>query len=288
MIRTATRSVISLAILLTLLFTQPTSIVSAVPPTPITHVLSHNTPSQSPKSKSSDATGQLSVTGEYVLVITKLPFKVSCPDTAHIYLWDLPSGWKGNKVSGECTITEASGAGTVSLQAITFDTDWEAKKQKVVSRTYTTVVTVGTKPPTPVPPGPGPKPPDPPNPDEPPDPFGTTSATPGPLRVLIVFESKESTKLPKEQLAMIYGETLEKYLNDKCAVDPDVASWKAWRIFDKDIQGLEKINPMWKRAMSRPHPALPWIVIGNGKTGYEGPLPATTEQTIALLRKYGG
>ena len=39
-------------------------------------------------------------------------------------------------------------------------------------------------------------------------------------------------------------------------------------------------------AMLRKRGALPWIVISNGVSGYEGPLPANPDETIKLMSKY--
>ena len=75
------------------------------------------------------------------------------------------------------------------------------------------------------------------------------------------------------------------YLNAKCV---KVDGHPEWRIFDKD-KDLSKTKGIWKDVMALPRSTLPWIVVGNGKIdGYSGPLPATVEETMVLLKKYGG
>ncbi len=47
-------------------------------------------------------------------------------------------------------------------------------------------------------------------------------------------------------------------------------------------------SQLWQDALKRKRGALPWLVISNGKSGFEGPLPATVDETLTLLKKYGG
>lgn len=141
------------------------------------------------------------------------------------------------------------------------------------------VVTItGTAPPGP---GPGPKPPDPgPTPGPAPIPL------PG-LRVLIVEESADRTKLPAKQLLIIQGQPMRDYLNAKCVkpTTPGDTRLADWFIFDKDV-ATGQLPQYWQDAMKRLHSPTPWILISNGTNGYEGPLPATPEDTQALINKY--
>ena len=134
-------------------------------------------------------------------------------------------------------------------------------------------------PPFPPPPPPPPVPPVPPVPTVPPSPI----PSPG-LRVLIIYESADLTKYPPAQTAILYDQSLRMYLDSVSVLGPDLKTHE-YRIWDKDVN-LVGDSQLWKSAMSRSHPQLPWIVIANGVTGYEGPLPANTVDTIALVRKY--
>ena len=128
--------------------------------------------------------------------------------------------------------------------------------------------------PGPIPPGPGPFPVDPaPIPD------------PG-FRVLVVLESSDRMKLPAGQLASISSAEFDSYIREKCAKGPDGKTPER-RIWDKDV-GVSQESIIWQNAFKRPRSSLPWIVVSNGKTGYEGPLPATHSEIMALLKKYGG
>jgi hypothetical protein len=148
------------------------------------------------------------------------------------------------------------------------------------------VVTIGPPAPPvpplpPVPPGPNPPGPTPPAPPIP---------KPG-LRVLIVEETGERAKLSAGQREVIFGGTVRDYLRTHCVTDPQNPDG-AFRIWDKDVNSAgDPDNVVWRSAMIRPRPGpLPWVVISNGTTGYEGPLPADTtgEKFIAMLKQYEG
>lgn len=137
-------------------------------------------------------------------------------------------------------------------------------------------------PPGPVPPGPVPPGPNPPGP------------TPGPapipgdgLRVLIVYESADLGKMPKEQSTILYSQAVRSYLDSKCAVGPDGKTHE-WRVFDKDApMGAE--SKTWQDAMKRERKSVPWIIVSNPSKGggFEGPLPANVDEAMTLLKKFG-
>lgn len=138
------------------------------------------------------------------------------------------------------------------------------------------VVVVGEAPP--VPPGPTPPGPTPPAP-----PLPTTG-----LSVLIVEETAKRSELPAAQLAVLFDKGVRDYLNAKCVADPAVSGWKAFRIYDKDVD-LTNDGPLWKGLMARPRQAVPWVVIASDKgVLHEGPLPADVGATMELLKKFGG
>ena len=60
-----------------------------------------------------------------------------------------------------------------------------------------------------------------------------------------------------------------------------------FRILDKDADlGLDL--PIWQEAMKRERQGLPWLLIDAQGGGYEGPLPATPEALLELLKKHKG
>lgn len=141
------------------------------------------------------------------------------------------------------------------------------------TRSAITLVTIGPRPP-PVPPGPTPQP---------------DIVPPIPalgFRVLIVYETGDLPKYPKGQLATLYGKEVRDYLSAKC-VKGDDGKTAEWRIWDADVSTAGE-SKLWQDAMKRPRGKPPTILISDGKTGYEGPLPNTIEETLSLLKRYGG
>lgn len=138
----------------------------------------------------------------------------------------------------------------------------------------TETITVKVEGDVPVPPEPGPGP-KPPSPDNPPPIPGDG------LRVLMVYESAKTNEpgnLP------LFSKRVRDYLDEKCA---RVNGEPERRIYDKDID-TSRDSKTWQDAMKRPRTATPWLIISNGKTGFEGPLPPSVEATLDLLKKFGG
>lgn len=175
---------------------------------------------------------------------------------------------------GDLYMTGPQGEYLVEVRVVDF-------KQEVFEELETTIKIGDPAPP--VPPTP-PTPPTPPVPPVPP-PSPAPIALPG-VSVLIVEETGQRDDLPRGQ-ALIFSSVLVKdYLNKVCTQDPRVATWKAFRMWDKDIN-LAGEDKAWVEAMKRPRESLPWIVISNPKgQSYEGPLPQTVVETLALLKKY--
>lgn len=157
---------------------------------------------------------------------------------------------------------------------------WNAKGDVASDIAVGWVVILGPQPP-PIPPEP-PVPP-PPVPPVPPPPSPAPIPVAG-LRVLVVFEATGGTALlTKNQMNELYSAELATYLNAKCAKD---AKGKAeWRIWDKDTP-MANAPELWRQAMGRNRTQVPWIVISDGVTGFEGPLP--DGGILTLIRKYGG
>ena len=134
-------------------------------------------------------------------------------------------------------------------------------------------------PPDPVdPPEPDPEPepePDPDDPDAPPIPLSG-------FRVLMIYETADLPMLPESQRQVLYSGQVRQFLGEHC-VDED--SRPAYRILDDDSQFVDS-DSSWASAMKRPRNSLPWLIVSNGKTGYEGPLPGSVGETLQLLQKY--
>jgi hypothetical protein len=139
------------------------------------------------------------------------------------------------------------------------------------------VVIIGDAPP--VPPDPGPNPPKPPDPPQPPAPISGK-------RVLIVYETAEASKMPEKQQQILYGKTVRDYLNQKCDPDPD-GKTKGWRIWDKDADPSGEAK-VWQDAMKVERKGLPWLIVGNGKTGFSGPLPNNVDDFMKSVKQYLG
>lgn len=156
---------------------------------------------------------------------------------------------------------------TVVAQVI--NVDWA--KQKLTVAEAEAVVKFGDALP-PQPPVP-PQPPQPPVPPPSTDPFGTQG-----FKVLIVLEKQEQHLLTSGQVAGIFGSTTEEYIKGKGG---------EFAILDKDNTAAT-LPKAWQDVMKRPRASMPWVVIGNGKTGFEGPVPKASAEFHDLLKKYGG
>lgn len=152
---------------------------------------------------------------------------------------------------------------------------WNAKGD-VASDLAVCKVIIGDMPPGPGPgPGPDPKPPDPPTPG------------PSPIsgkRCLIIYETADATKIPPAQQEIIFGRQVRDYLNSVCETGPD-GKTKEWRIWDKDV-ATDGAGKVWQDAMKRDRKSVPWLVVGGKGGGYEGPLPGTVEEFLALVKKH--
>lgn len=132
------------------------------------------------------------------------------------------------------------------------------------------------------------------NPTPPPGPAPTPTPTPTPtpidpapitedgFRVLIIYESSDMTKYSWEQQAILASQDIRDFLNQNCVKE---GSTPAYRMFDPDVD-LKNESPIWQKAMARPRTEIPWVIISNGKTGFEGPLPKTPTAFLELCKKY--
>ena len=104
------------------------------------------------------------------------------------------------------------------------------------------------------------------------------------FRVLIVRETKDLSNLPASQVAIFSAREVREYLNAKCVLE---GNQRAFRIWDQDTD-VSREAQHWQDAMKRKRDSLPWLLVTNGKEGYEGPLPKDVPEMMALLKKYGG
>lgn len=218
----------------------------------------------------------LKVEGDTVTIVKSLPCTVTAAPGHDVYVWGWPDGVKASSVDNVLTITEAP-KGEVRITVVAFTIDFtydEATKKitkKVIRDTGVVVVNIGAPAP------PGPKPPDP-------TPADLPFKEPG-LRVMIIEDSLKRTALPPSQQLIIGSARIREYFKEKCAKDakglPEAC------IYDPEMD-LSGVDAKWREAMSRKRGPLPWIQISNGKEGFEGPLPLTVDETLALLKKFGG
>lgn len=127
--------------------------------------------------------------------------------------------------------------------------------------------------PGPTPPGPTPPTPTPDNPAPIPEPG---------FRVLIVYESGEMTKYPIETQVILAGADVREFLQSNCVASNGVPEF---RIYDPDVD-VSRDSAIWQKAMARPRSQIPWVLISNGTTGYEGPLPKTPSEFLELCKRY--
>jgi hypothetical protein len=110
--------------------------------------------------------------------------------------------------------------------------------------------------------------------------------------VLIVEETDDRDELPKSKLDQLTS-TAPGSVRDYCAlhcIKPDGKN-PDFLDLDDDQPDLSKLPTYWTPAWNRrPRTSdkLPWLVVSDGKAGYEGPLPATADETLKLLTAVGG
>lgn len=204
-----------------------------------------------------------------VTLVTSFPVTVSAPPGAGLVFWAYPPGVQAADMGDKLIITGApKGDLAVTVKVISAEVDWTAKKVTYVTRVGRVSLVVGDS----VPPDPGPKP-------EPPKPVSG-------LKVLIVEEAADRTKLPQAQQLLILGKPMRDFLDSKCTQDK-TASGKGWYIVDKD-QDLSALPKFYQDAKARTKGLpMPRIVIGSDAgVIYEGPLPADFPAAQALINQY--
>ena len=107
------------------------------------------------------------------------------------------------------------------------------------------------------------------------------------MKVLILEESADRSKLTPLQRSILTGKAFRDFLNAKCAPDPTWQGGKGWTIQDKD-NDLSRLPDFYQKAQAKAKGnPMPRIVIGNDSAIiYEGPLPATVQEAIDLVNKF--
>jgi len=102
------------------------------------------------------------------------------------------------------------------------------------------------------------------------------------LRVLVLYETAEVSAWPAKQSMILRAAAVRDWLNANCVKGSDGRA--VWRFVDDDVEWTDE-SPL-SIASRRPRASSPWVIVSNGKDGYEGPLPATQEDFLSLVKKY--
>lgn len=101
------------------------------------------------------------------------------------------------------------------------------------------------------------------------------------FRLLIVEETSDRPRMLQSQQAIFTSVRLRNYLKMHCAKGPDGAA--AFRFLDKDAE----LSGDWRMTLrARPQRSYPWLYVTNGSHGYSGPLPASVDELLVLIRQY--
>lgn len=190
--------------------------------------------------------------------------KVPADSDGAALLWDVRPALPSFALDSErALLVSAKAAGRYTVTCET------AKGSRIARASC--VVTVGQAPP----PGPGPTPPAPPVPPAPIPADG--------LHVLVVIDGP---RLTAAQADALDGQAVRGYLNATCPPGPD-GKTRQWRVWDRGVDPANE-GKLWQDAFARTRgKPLPYVIVSNGKAGFEGPLPADEAALLALLRKYG-
>ncbi len=128
-------------------------------------------------------------------------------------------------------------------------------------------------------PGPSPPGPQPPGPTPPgPQPDKITN-----LRVLILYETGKLCTIKQD--LVLRGQELRTYLDKVCGSDPARKDWKAWRIWDKDVD-LKGATTFWASAGKQSPPSLPYLYIYDGNRLIASYPVVSPDQTMTDINKH--
>lgn len=137
---------------------------------------------------------------------------------------------------------------------------------------------------------------DPPIPDPKPDPDPKPIPIPGKLTAVFLKDEERLAQAPSAQVVVLTSDKIRKYLKTHCATGTN-GTLPEYRVLnnnpDSDIsQESPNMQKAYKTALQEmsaaPTKPIIWLAVSNGVTGYSGPLPSNEDETLLLLKKYGG
>lgn len=182
------------------------------------------------------------------------------------YKADFTDGAQTHVYKGPMTVYLVKAVGTGPVELVVTPLGLKAEKE-IETRTVDVDAGQGPQPP-----------PTPPTPPNPPTPVPVTS-----FRVILVYESGDT--LTAAQTGVLYGKTVEDYLNLKCTKD---GADPGWRRRDKDAAttgDTATMNALWGTVKPAVTSTPAFAIEVNRKVTIE-PLPATTADALTLLKKY--
>lgn len=104
------------------------------------------------------------------------------------------------------------------------------------------------------------------------------------LHVMIIVESETISKMDPKQREILFNLKTRTYLNRRCVKGLD--GQPSWRIMDPDTEFPEQCDSVWCQALSRDRTEIPWLIVSNGTSGVEMPLPKTMQEFIEVVEKF--
>lgn len=103
------------------------------------------------------------------------------------------------------------------------------------------------------------------------------------LKVLVVYESEEASS--QRWLTNIIGSPIiTNYVRKRSS---DASGNPNIRFLDQHTK-YEVCDTVWCPLLARKRKEVPWLIIANDKSMYEGPVPSDVQSFLNLLKKYGG
>jgi len=146
------------------------------------------------------------------------------------------------------------------------------------------------------PPDPAPCPPPRPSPSPPPTPSPQATSN---LRVLFLYDPATLIDMLPARQAILAAPELRSYLDQHCPAESGCAAGTCPLTAEKTPSyrflpvraDVSKLPPVWRQTYrAAAGKAAPWILAANeaGQTVIDQPWPETLDETLKLLKKYGG